>query len=280
MVVLTLCLWCAPATAGAEPAHAAPTQPEPVADERPPGADRSGRDIYQCVLDNRFDSYVQHSTLLSGDRGGSTQASRLRMTWSSFRDESGEPGEGVLSKTLVKYLDPFDLRFSGYLIINNHLRSSDQFVYLAASRRIRRVNLRREAVFGTDFTFEDLVPREIEESDYRRLPDKVVQGSTTYVVEIVPREHTDSEYARFVVHVDKPSCVPLLTLYWDERDLLVKELTAPAADIKKIGGIYWPGSLTMKNLQLDSFTTLSVEELDPNPDLTKKAFDLRRLESH
>ena len=70
--MLVLCLCCAPTSAGAEPAHAAPTQAEPVVDERPPDDGRSGRDIYQCVLDNRFDSYVQHSTLLSGDRGGST----------------------------------------------------------------------------------------------------------------------------------------------------------------------------------------------------------------
>lgn len=280
VLVLALCSWCGTAAEASEPAHATPTHPEPREDALPPDAHRSGRDIYQCVLDNRFDSYVQQSTLLSGDRGGSTQESRLRMTWSSFRDPSGEPSDGVLSKTLVKYMDPFDLRFSGYLIINNHVRPSDQFVYLATSRRIRRVNLRREAIFGTDFTFEDLVPREIEESDYRRLPDKVVEGSTTYVVEIVPREHKESDYTRFVVHVDKPSCVPLLTLYWDERNLLVKELTAPAADIRKIDDVHWPGTLTMKNVQLDTFTRLTVQELEPNPNLTQKTFDLRRLESH
>jgi hypothetical protein len=77
------------------------------------------------------------------------------MTWKNFR-ENDEPVRGVLSKTLVKYTHPFDLRFSGYLIVNNHQRHNDQFVYLNSSRRIRRVNLRGEAVFGTDFTFEDV----------------------------------------------------------------------------------------------------------------------------
>jgi hypothetical protein len=276
--VLVLCNWCGGAAHASEPAHAAPTHREPLEDALGPDADRSGRDIYQCVLDNRFDSYVQHSKLLSGDRGGDIQESRLRMTWSSFRDPDGEPSEGVLSKTLVKYVDPFDLRHSGYLIINHHARLNDQFVYLATSRRIRRAHLRREAVFGTDFTFEDLVPREIEDGDYQRLSDKVVQGATTYVVEIIPKEHTESDYSRFVIHVDKESCVPLLTRYWDDRGLLVKELTA--ADIKKIEGVHWPGTLTMRNLQIDTFTTLTVQDLEPNPELTQKTFDLRRLESH
>jgi hypothetical protein len=294
ILMMMLCNGSGTAADASEPAHAAPTQPEPLQDmpdplqDAPeplqdalgPDANRTGRDIYQCVLDNRFDSYVQHSKLLSGDRGGAVQASQLRMTWSSLRDPDGEPSEGVLSKTIVKYLDPFDLRFSGYLIINNHARKNDQFVYLATTRRIRRVNLRREAVFGTDFTFEDLVPREIEDGDYQRLPDKVEQDTTVYVVEVIPRDHADSEYSRFVIYVDKTSCVPLLTRYWDKRDLLVKELTAPAANIEQVQGIYWPNTLTMRNLHLETFTTLTVEGLDPNPKLARKTFDLRRLESH
>jgi hypothetical protein len=280
LLILVLCSgWVAAAAAG-EPAHAAPTPGEPHEETLPPDAKLSGRDIYQCVLDNRFDAYIQHSKLISGDRGGSAQESGLRMTWSSFRDPEGEPNDGVLSKTLVKYVDPFDLRFSGYLIINNHARANDQFVYLATSRRIRRVNLRREAVFGTDFTFEDLVPREIEDGDYQRLPDKVVQDTTAYVVEVIPRDHADSDYSRFVIHVDKGNCVPLLTHYWDKRSLLVKELTAPAADIKLIDGVHWPNTLTMRNLQLETFTTLTVEDLDPNPKLARATFHLRRLESH
>jgi len=276
LLVLSGCY--GPAADASEPAHATPVRRESREGALGPDAHRSGRDIYQCVLDNRFDSYVQQSTLLSGDRGGSTQESRLRMTWRSFRDPAGEPSEGVLSKTLVKYLDPFDLRFSGYLIINNHARASDQFLYLATSRKIRRVNLRREAVFGTDFTFEDLVPREIEDGNYQRLPDEVIQGTATYVVEIIPKQHANSEYSRFVIHVDKQSCVPLLTHYWDERGLLVKELTT--ADVKESEGVYWPSRLTMKNVQIDSFTTLTVEDLEANSELTQKTFDLRRLESH
>jgi hypothetical protein len=280
LLALLLCSGYGTAAHAGEPAHAAPLRPEPLQDALAPDAHLTGRDIYQCVLDNRFDSYVQHSKLVSGDRGGATQDSRLRMTWSSFRYPEEKPSGGVLSKTLVKYLDPFDLRFSGYLIINNHARPNDQFVYLATSRRIRRVNLRREAVFGTDFTFEDLVPREIEDGDYRRLPDKVEQDASVYVVEIVPKEHAESDYSRFVIFVHKGNCVPLLTRYWDKRELLVKELTAPAAHIKQIQGIHWPSELTMRNVQIETFTTLTVEDLQPNPKLARKIFDLSRLESH
>lgn len=243
-------------------------------------AELSGKDVYQCVVDNRFRSYAQDARLVSGDRGSAVQESRLTMTWSSFRDEKNQPVEGVLSKTIVRYTEPFDLRFSGYLVVNNDLRPNDQFVYLNARRKVRRVNLREEAVFGTDFTFEDIVPHEVEDGDYERMPDAEVEGKAVYVVEVIPKPDENSEYSKFVIHVDKNTCVPLLTRYWDEKGVEVKQLTVIGDKIKTVDGVHWPMELTMRNLQLESFTTLLVEKLDPNPTLSRRDFDLRRLESH
>jgi hypothetical protein len=243
-------------------------------------AELSGRDVYQCVVDNRFRSYVQDARLVSGDRGSAVQESRLEMTWSSFRDEQERAVDGVLSKTIVRYTEPFDLRFSGYLVVNNDARPNDQFVYLNARRKVRRVNLREEAVFGTDFTFEDIVPHEVEDGDYERLPDQDVDGKSVYVVEVTPKPDENSEYSKFVIHVDKRTCVPLLTRYWDEKGVEVKQLTVIADRIKTVDGVHWPMELTMRNLQLESFTTLLVEKLEPNPKLSRRDFDLRRLESH
>jgi hypothetical protein len=239
-----------------------------------------GRGIYERVLENRFRAYEQTSRLVSGDRGGAEQESRLQMTWQSFRDGDGRPSSGVLSKSLVKYTHPFDLRYSGYLIQNNAGRPNDQFVYLASSRRIRRVNLRSEAVFGTDFTFEDVLPRELEEATYQRLPDEVVQGTACYVVDVAPTPESDSQYSRFVVAVEKAHFVPIRTRYWDERGVEVKELLADPARIQEFEGVFIPMVLTMRNLQLDTYTSLQVEELRANPALEPTTFDLRRLETH
>jgi len=276
---LLILLFALPAAAGAGETVLAVAPAEE--DATSPQQQLSGREIYQCVLDNRFKSYIQDADLLSGDRGGATQESKLRMTWSSFRKpDGGASSSGVLSKTLVKYTDPLDLRYSGYLIINNHSRGNDQFVYLNALRRIRRVNLRRQAVFGTDFTFEDIVPREIEGGTYRRLPDKVIQERGVYVVEVTPVEQKKSEYSRFRVHVDKQTCVPLLTNYWDDRGLEVKKLEIPSDHVKLMDGVYVPTLLTMRNLQLDSYTTLKIQDIKPNPKVRPTTFDMRRLESH
>ena len=122
----------------------------------------TGKDIYSRVAENRFRSYIQNISLFSSDRGGSEQETRLTITWENFREkEDSDPG--VLSKTVVRYTHPFEVRYTGYLMLNNLDRANDQFVYLASRRRIRRINLRGENLFGTDFSFEDVVPRELED---------------------------------------------------------------------------------------------------------------------
>jgi hypothetical protein len=60
----------------------------------------------------------------------------------------------------------------------------------------------------------------------------------------------------------------------------VKELTVPVEKVTQVEDIYWPMLLTMRNLQLETFTTLEVEELEPNVELSRREFDLRRLEAH
>ena len=97
---------------------------------------------------------------------------------------------------------------------------------------------------------------------------------------MTPRPEADSEYSRFVVYVARESCVPLRTRYWDEKGIEVKELTVPADAVRDYDGIHWPMQLTMRNLKLESFTTLTVEALKPNPGLPDRDFEVRRLMSH
>jgi hypothetical protein len=263
--------------AGSVPAPRAADAPQPAADA---DAKLTGRDIYERVLSNRFDSFSQESRLVSGDSGGREQESRLRLIWQSFRDEDGNPTRGIVSKTLVKYDYPFDVRFSGYLVIANHERVNDQFVYYPSRRKVVRVNLRSEAIFGTDFSFEDVIPREIEESEYARVADETVSDIPVYVVEVVPKPFAASEYSRVRVYVEKDRFVPLRTRYWDRAGVEVKELRAQPSTIRQFDGVWLPMQVTMRNLVLDSFTTLVVTNLVPNPELTQATFDLSRLESH
>lgn len=249
----------------------------PDAPEIRSDAELTGRDIYERVLHNRFDDFTQKTILVSGARGEGTQESRLDMWWKDFK-KNGESNGRVQSKTLVRYTHPFDIRYSGYLIINNLDRVTDQFAYLNSRRRVRRINLRGEAVFGTDFAFEDIVPRELDDSEYARRSDEEVDGAPCFVIEAVPIHSKDSEYSKFWIYVEKERYVPIRTRYWDEVGVEIKELRSPVDSIRDFDGVHVPMQSTMRNLLLESYTTLRVVNLKPNTDLPAKTFDLRRLE--
>ena len=241
----------------------------------------NGRQIYQRVLDNSFRSFIQESSLISGDRGGNAQESRFKMWFQDLRDRDQPQARGaVVAKSMVQYSHPFDIRYSGYLVLSKLDTTNDQFVYMASQRRVKRVNLRGEPVFGSDFSFEDILPREIEDADYTRLADEWAQEADCFVVAAIPRPHLRSEYSRMHVYVDKQRFVPLLTRYWDDREIEVKELTADPSQIEWIDGVWVTRRVTMRHLKHHSFTTLQLTSIDPNPPLSKTTFELRRLESH
>jgi outer membrane lipoprotein-sorting protein len=244
-------------------------------------ASLTGRDIYLRVLDNSFESFIQESVLTSGDRGGNSQESRFKMWFEDLREEGLEKAEGkIVARSMVQYTHPFDIRYSGYLILSRHNAINDQFVYLSSQRRVKRVNLRGEPVFGTDFSFEDILPREIDDADYTRLTDEEAAGLDCFVVEAIPRTHARSEYSRMRVYIDKQRYVPILTRYWDDRKVEVKDLRTEPSRIELIDGVWVPKEMTMRHLKLDSFTTLELDQIEPNPKLAKTTFELRRLESH
>lgn len=254
----------------------APSATDALADD----ASLDGDEIYRRVQRNRFRSLIEETRLVSGDRGERDQETRLRVSWKSTRDEKDQPTRGIWSKTLIDYTHPFDVRFTRYLILDNADRPNDQFVYLPSRRRIRRVNLRGESILGTDLTFEDVVPREFEHSTHRRLADAVVQGTPCWVVEIVPKPGEDSEYSRFLIHVEKQHAVVIETHYFDTAGIEVKRMSAPIDSIREIEGVWLPMRARVTQLQQESWTEVTIENLVPNPDLPESTFEVRRLEAH
>jgi len=143
-----------------------------------------------------------------------------------------------------------------------------------------RVSLRNEAVHGTDFSFEDVIPRELEDARYQRQADAEYAGIPVFVVELVPRERAASEYSKVWVYVDQERFVPLRTRYWDSAGVEIKELAADPATLREFDGIWIPMAATMRHLLLETSTRLVVTHFVPNPELGENVFDLSRLESH
>ncbi|MEE2662892.1 MAG: outer membrane lipoprotein-sorting protein [Myxococcota bacterium] len=270
--LLLLGLWMSPPGVSAEQA----------ALEAVPESELTGEQIYERALENRFYTYLQDIEMESGDRSARTQRTELEMKYLSFRGVD----ERIVSKTIAKYSKPEDVRHMGYLVIKKVGGGEDQFIYRPSARRVRRINLRGESVFGTDFSMEDVLPREIEDATYKRMPDAAVDGIPVFVVEVHPKPEKKSEYSKFVAHVEKEHYVTIRNHYWDDRDVMIKALNAEPDSIEKFVGeerggtpkeIWVPQRSKMTQLKTGSFTHLRVKKLELDVTLGARDFTERKL---
>ena len=72
------------------------------------------------------------------------------------------------SKAVIRFTAPPEVKGVTLLIVNHPDRSSDQWMWTPAIERDRRIALqdRSTRFFGTDFSFEDLEERDVDQFDY------------------------------------------------------------------------------------------------------------------
>ncbi len=265
---------------GAGPAQAAEDpEPAPTGDALPAQERRSAEDIYARVLENRFEASVQEMTLVSSGPGGDAQPIQLHAWFRHYPEGSEVREQDVLAKSLVRYLAPRDYKGVGYLILRRTEGAHDQFVYAPSRRKVRRFNLGEEEIAGTDFSLEDIVPRELEDAEYERAEDALVEGESCFVIEARMKPEVHSQYSRFVMAIEKRHHVPLETRYWDLQDVEVKLLSAPLASIEEVDGIWIARERTARNLLERTETRLRVERVASAEELSDRIFSQRWLSS-
>ena len=162
-------------------------------------------------------------------------------------------------------------------MIVNADRSNDQWIWSPSTQQVRRVKLRGVGILGTDYTFDDIGWKSIEDADYNRLPDEEIDGVPVYVVEVTMKPFVDSEYRTMRTWLEKKHYVPLRTLYRDANGVDMREMKAEPATIQDFDGAWIATTSTMFNLREKTSTTIYVEALDPNVHLGEQLFSTFQL---
>ena len=128
-------------------------------------------------------------------------------------------------RDLVRVLKPADLKGTAVLTYTHDSAADEQWVYLPAIRRVKRLTLESKggAFLSSQFAFEDLLPFQLQKYTYRRLPDDTYQGEPCYVMESVPVAGS-SVYGRLVHWIAKSDYRLLKTRFFDKDNYLQKTL--------------------------------------------------------
>ena len=83
-------------------------------------------------------------------------------------------------------------------IVNHPDRASDQWMWTPALQRERRIALqdRSTRFFGTDFSFEDLEERDVNQYNYRLLGEETIDGAACWRIESTPSQKKISQYTK------------------------------------------------------------------------------------
>jgi hypothetical protein len=109
------------------------------------------------------------------------------------------------SRVVLRFTAPAEVKGVALLVVNHPDRASDQWMWTPAIERDRRIALqdRSTRFFGTDFSFEDLEERDVNQYNYALLGDETVDGAACWKIESVPKQRKSSQYTKSVVWVRK-----------------------------------------------------------------------------
>jgi outer membrane lipoprotein-sorting protein len=126
---------------------------------------------------------------------------------------------------------------------------------------------------GTDFTFDDMGDREVEEDTHTRTGQETFEGKKCYIVESIPKEKNYIYSKKIVWVTDGEWTVPKIDFY-DRKGRLLKHLNF---EWNKVQDIWAWKRVTMKNVQTGHQTTVEVKDTKFNQGFKDDLFTQRTL---
>jgi hypothetical protein len=180
------------------------------------------------------------------------------------------------SKAVLRFTAPPEVKGVALLIVNHPDRASDQWMWTPAIERDRRIALqdRSTRFFGTDFSFEDLEERDVDQFAYALEGEEAIDGQPCWKIASTPSETKSSQYTRSTIWIRKDNYA------WARIENFTKAGLARRlnyADIRNVQGIWTAQQLEMHDLARGSRTRLTIDKLQYNLPLKDEDFTVPAL---
>lgn len=177
------------------------------------------------------------------------------------------------SRTLVAFTSPAEIRGVVLLSVNEKGRPATQYLYTPATQRVRSVvQQERSARFlGTDFTFEDIGERAVDDFNYKLLSEgELIDGHKTYKIEAVPVSADRSQYKYIYCWVAQDVPVILFAELYDANGNKVRVMHATT--LKRENGVWGARHTEMRTIADGTRTVLTINSVKFNTRPNEKLF--------
>ena len=194
---------------------------------------------------------------------------------------SKDMGNG-LKRYLLVFLKPADIRGTA-LLTHEKKKKDDQWLYMPAVKKMQRIaqGSKKSYFMGTDFTYEDMEPEDINNYNYRlKKSQNLIRKKRKvrcYVIDATPANRAkkrSSGYSKRTMWIDKKNLTTLKVKFFDRRRRLIK--TQKSYGMKRITGtVYRPSKTIMDNHRKKHKTLTLVKKRRINKKIKSSTFNQR-----
>lgn len=233
--------------------------------------EQRGLEIAQ-EADRRDSGFVDSKadlTMLLKNRNGDESIRNIRISTLEV--------EGDGDKSMSIFDKPFDVKGTAFLSFSHKNDSDDQWLYLPALKRVKRIASRNKSgsFMGSEFAYEDVSSQEVEKYTYKYLGEEACGDRQCFMIERFPVDEY-SGYTRQVAWVDAQEYRPAKIVFYDKKNALLKTLIY--SNYHQYLGHYWRAEkMFMENHQTGKSTLLTWENYKFGNGFTDRDFDSNSL---
>lgn len=224
-----------------------------IVHDRPEGEDRKG---------------MMHMTLVN-KRGRTRERSVLFLSKDYGKD----------SKSIMFFQAPADVKGTGFLQYeyDDPSKEDDRWLYLPALKKVRRISgsSKSDYFMGTDFTYDDMGGRSVDEDSHILLREEEFEGLKCWVLESIPKDK-DYMYSKRISWIRQDALTPVRVEFYDRQENPLKILTV--TELRKQDGFWTIFKMEMDNIQEKHKTILEITEMHYDVGLKDNLFRVSTLE--
>jgi outer membrane lipoprotein-sorting protein len=238
-------------------------------------AELSASEIYakaQLALYYQGDDMKASLTMKLVSDGGGVQTRELTM----LRIDESDGGD---QKYFIYFHEPGDVRRMTFMVHKYAETEDDRWIFVPAVDLVRRISAddKYSSFVGSDFTYEDVSGRNVEEDTHTLLRTETYNGSECHVIQSIPKG--SAPYTKQISWIDSTDFIPLKEEYYDAQNELYRMFSADSIQKVTSDGMSYPTVMvrTMDNVKTGHSTVVTYSSVSYDIDLNSDDFSERYM---
>ena len=204
------------------------------------------------------------------NRQGQRRERRLAM----LRLDKTDGGE---QSYYIYFHEPADVQGMSFLVLKHPGRDDDRWLYIPSIDLVKRIATsdKRTSFAGSDFTYEDVSGRDLDEDEYELVGQETLGERTAFVVKSTPKRSGDVEFSYRKLWIDKATHLPLKVEHYDLKGTLYR--VYETQEIQTIQGTPTVTKAVMKDLGSGHETEITIKAISYDVGLAPDLFQERLL---